>query len=124
VQIDSNGKEISVKLIKQTFFKVDEIIYEQICFQGTKYTQVTGIFERNEVEIRNKMYSVLRVCFYKKDWSRIFKDDMLSITSLVIYGIAMAMSIWELYMQRSKIEQVLLLANNFISFNSFDFPFI
>lgn len=106
VAIDSNAKEISIKLIKQKFFKGDEIIYEQISFKGTKYAQVKGVFEWNEVEIRDKIYSVLRISFYKKDGSRVFKDDMLLITSLLIDDIAMAMSIWELYMQRSKIESV------------------
>lgn len=104
--IDDKGVEKAVKLAKQRFFKGDEIVFEQISFRGKKYAQAKGTFEWNEAEIKGKMYSVLRVAFYQKSGKRVFKDDMLIITSLTINDLVMAQLVWELYMQRSKIENV------------------
>jgi hypothetical protein len=106
LQLDENGQERAVKLVKQQFFKGEEKVYSNITFRGTKYTDAKGVFEWNEVKIKEKTYSVLKVSFYKKNGHRIFKDDMLLITSMFIDDIQMAMTIWELYMQRAKIEGV------------------
>ena len=106
LQVTREGKVQPVKLIRQTFTKGDEQAYQQIIFKGRTYKNATGVFEWNEVRIGSQVCSVLRVRFYKKDGSRIFKDDMLLITSMYIADVKMACTIWELYMQRSKAEAV------------------
>jgi hypothetical protein len=104
--LDENGKEKAVKLIKQRFVKSDEKVYDKIKFRGKTYLGATGVFEWNEVKIKERTYSVLRVSFYKKNGKKIFKDDMLLITSMTIDCFKMANTVWELYMQRAKIEGV------------------
>lgn len=104
--LDENGKERAVKLIRQKFYKGDEVFYSKIKFRGKTYKDAKGVFEWNTASIKGKVYSILRVCFYRKDGKKIFKDDMLLITSMSIDSIYMANTIWELYMQRGKIEAV------------------
>lgn len=104
--LDEKGKERAVKLIRQKFYKGDEVSYSKIKFGGKTYKEATGVFEWNTALIKGNTYSILRVCFYKKDGKKIFKDDMLLITSMSIDSIYMANTIWELYMQRGKIEAV------------------
>lgn len=106
LQLDENGKEKAIKLVKQQFFKGEEKVYSKITFRGKKYKDAKGVFEWNEAKIKEKTYSILKVSFYEKNGTRIFKDDMLLITSMFIDDIQMAMTIWELYMQRTKIESV------------------
>jgi hypothetical protein len=106
VFIDEKGKEKAIKLVHQRFFKGEEVRFEQISFKNKSYKNALGVFEWNEVEIKGKMYSVLRVAFYQKSGQRVFKDDMIIITSLTINDLTMARLIWELYMQRTKIEAV------------------
>ena len=104
--LDENGKEKAVKLMKQHFVKADEKLYDKIKFKGKTYLEAKGVFEWNQVKIKERVYSVLRVSFYKRNGKKIFKDDMLLITSMAIESFKMANVVWELYMQRAKIESV------------------
>jgi len=106
IYVDEQGKERAVKLIRQKFYKGEDVHYSKIKFRGKTYSEAKGVFEWNTAIINGKTYSILRVCFYKKNGKKIFKDDMLLITSMSIDNIYMANTIWELYMQRGKIEAV------------------
>ncbi|MCC7222244.1 MAG: hypothetical protein IT273_00845 [Chitinophagales bacterium] len=86
--------------------KGDEVMYDRISFKKKTYKNVKGTFEWNTVEINGNIYSVLRATFYQSNGKKIFSDDILLLTSLMITGLEMAKLIWEIYMQRMAIESV------------------
>lgn len=104
--LDDKGKERAVRLIRQNYRHGEDVYYDRIKFRNKVYKKVRGVFEWNTLELNGNIYSVLRVGFYKQNSQAIFKDPMLLITSLSIDSIYMANSVWELYMQRGKIEAV------------------
>jgi hypothetical protein len=106
VYMTENSAEKAIKLKDQFFMKGEDLPYKKISFKERIYLQAKGVFQWDNVEIAEKTYSVLRVEFYQRNGVKIFKDPMLLLTSLNINNLAMAQMVWELYMQRMKIESV------------------
>jgi hypothetical protein len=106
VYFTDKSEQKSVKLKDQFFIKGEELAYKKICFRERIYLEAKGVFQWDSIEIDGKSYSVLRVGFYQRNGMKIFKDEMILLTSLDIDGIEMAKMVWELYMQRMKIEAV------------------
>lgn len=106
VILDEDGNEKPIRLLKEQFMQGDEVAYSSIKFKQKTYQNCKGVFEWNKIELDKNVYSVLRVSLYQQNGSRVFKEDMLIITSFEIEDIKMAQLIWELYMKRSKIESV------------------
>ena len=106
VYITENSLEKAIKLKDYFFMKGEELAYKKISFRERIYLNAKGVFEWDNVEIEGKTYSVLRVAFYQRNGVKIFKDHMLLLTSLHINNLVMAQMVWELYMQRMKIETV------------------
>lgn len=106
IQLDEQGKERCLTLLKEQMMQGQEQCYEKIRFKKRVYSQAKGVFEWTRVEIADKQYSVVRVSFYARNGSRIFKEPMLLLTNLQVDDLPMAQLVFEQYMQRSKIEAV------------------
>lgn len=106
LQVDDQGKARSISLARQQFMQGQEQCYEKIRFKKQLYPQAKGVFEWGRVEIAAKQYSLVRVSFYARNGSRVFKEPMLLLTNLQVEELLMAQLVFEQYMQRSKIEAV------------------
>ena len=106
LQMCSNGKEKKVKLRQQQFFQGEEVFYQKMTLQGKTYQDAKGVFEWNEVEIKGKVYSVVKIRFFDRNGRNIFKNPMLLITNMQVDQLQMAQMVFELYCKRAKIEGV------------------
>lgn len=106
LRLNQQGKEKSIPLAKERFLQGQEQQYEKISFKKRVFQQAKGVFEWSRVEIADKVYSALRISFYARNGSRIFKEPMLLVTNLQVDDFLMAQLVFEQYMQRGKIEAV------------------
>lgn len=106
LQVCSKGKEKNIKLRHQQFFQGDEVRYQKMTLQGKTYQDAKGVFEWNEVEIKGRMYSVVKIRFFDRAGRNIFKNPMLLITNMQVDQLQMAQMVFELYCKRAKIEGV------------------
>ena len=67
LQMCSNGKEKKVKLRHQQFFQGEEVFYQKMTLQGKTYQDAKGVFEWNEVEIKGRIYSVVKIRFFDRN---------------------------------------------------------
>ncbi len=102
--VDDKNKEIRVKLSTKVFDNKEEIIYTKVHFQKKVYQNAKGVFEWDTVVIQDKLYHVVRVSFYSRDGNKIFKDPMLLISNYIVFNLEMARYVYELYLQRPRIE--------------------
>ncbi|EAY24679.1 hypothetical protein M23134_02546 [Microscilla marina ATCC 23134] len=106
LQVCSSGKEKNIKLRHQQFFQGDEVHYQKMTLQGKTYQDAKGVFEWNEVEIKGRIYSVVKIRFFDRAGRNIFKNPMLLITNMQVDQLQMAQMVFELYCKRAKIEGV------------------
>ena len=106
LQVCSSGKEKNIKLRHQQFFQGDEVHYQKMTLQGKTYQDAKGVFEWNEVEIKGRVYSVVKIRFFDRAGRNIFKNPMLLITNMQVDQLQMAQMVFELYCKRAKIEGV------------------
>ena len=102
-EIDHEGKERRIKLIKQISPYVDERHYQKIMIKNKVYQDVRCLLEWG-----NKLgkYGVVKVQLIKRDGNPIFKQPMLLLTNYEIKDKDQAFDICRMYLKRSKIEGV------------------
>jgi len=104
--INDKGNEVAIKLTKKQFLNGYEKQYDRIGFKGKIYTNVKGVFEWTKLELNNQIYHVVRITMYRSNGQRLFKQPMLLITNMEVNNRFVAELTFELYMNRSKIENV------------------
>ncbi len=102
--LNEKGKEIFQKLIDKSFENQREMVYDKVCFQDKVYQNAKGIFEWDTVVIAQRLYQVVRVRFYSSEGRKIFKDPMLLICNYIVNDFEMAQYVYQLYLQRPRIE--------------------
>lgn len=117
--INDKGKEVFVKLTALQCFEGFEKQYDKIGFKGRIYTNVKGVFEWTQLELRGTIYHVLRVRMYRSNGNKLFKQPMLLITNMEINNYSIAELTFELYMNRSKIEGVFKFCKNELGWERF-----
>ena len=105
-ELDEFGKEKQIKLSKQFFMNGFEKSYQKIKFKSKVYQDVKGVFEYSPISIEDKPYHLVRVSFYTRKGHRVFKEPMLLITNMVVDNEQITELVYEMYLQRSKIEAV------------------
>jgi hypothetical protein len=102
--LDEKGTEIFLKLHNKVFENKQEKIYPKVHFQKKVYQDAKGIFEWDTVVIQGQLYQVVRVSFFSRDGKKIFKDPMLLICNYIVSNFEIARYVYELYLQRPRIE--------------------
>jgi hypothetical protein len=98
--------QIEQKLSKQAFKYQFERDYQKVSFKGKVYQDAKAVFEYTPVCVDEKWYSAVRVSFFDRNGKTIFKNPMLLITNLEVNSDALALLVYEMYLQRSAIEGV------------------
>ncbi len=117
--LNEKGKETFLKLYSKVFENKREAVYSKVCFQKKVYQDAKGIFEWDTVVIENKLYQVARISFYSRDGQKIFKDPMLLICNYIISNFEMAQYVYELYLQRTRIEGVFKFLKEVLGWETF-----
>jgi hypothetical protein len=102
-EIDSEGKERRIKLIKQESPYKDERHYQKIMIKNKVYQDIRCVLEWG-----NKLsnYFIVKVQLIKRDGTPIFKQPMLLIVNYEVQNKEQAFDIYRIYLKRSKIEGV------------------
>ena len=98
--------KIEQKLAKQSFNNEFERDYQKVSFKGKVYQDAKAVFAYTSICINDKWYSAVRVTFFDRKGGAVFKNPMLLITNLEVNSDALALLVYELYLQRSAIEGV------------------
>lgn len=116
---EKKQKEMFVKWGEVRFAHRTEKTYEKVCFKKKVYIKPSAIFEWDTMPIKNKTYSIVRVRFYDNQGKLIFKDPMLIITNYEVNDAKMAQFVYQLYLQRSKIEGVFKFLKDVLGWETF-----
>ena len=102
-EIDHEGKERRIKLIKQASPYIDVRHYQKIMIKNKVYHDVKCLLEWG-----NKLgkYGVVKVQLIKRDGAPIFKQPMLLLCNYEIKDKEQAFGVYRMYLKRSKIEGV------------------
>ena len=102
-EIDHEGKERRIKLIKQSSPYIDVRHYQKVMIKNKVYHDVKCLLEWG-----NKLgkYGVVKVQLIKRDGAPIFKQPMLLLCNYEIKDKEQAFGVYRMYLKRSKIEGV------------------
>ncbi len=115
------------KTQKEKFLKWSEIdlgnraekCYEKVAFKKRVYVKPKALFEWDNIVIENRLYCIVRVRFYTYDGQPIFKEPMFIITNYQVNDAQMAQFVYQLYLQRSKIEGVFKFLKDVLGWETF-----
>jgi len=102
--INDKGKEVFLKLASKTFENIEKVNYSKVCFRDKAYKNATGVFEWDTTKIKNELYNVQKVRFVDEKNRKIFASPMLLISNYQLSDLEMVQYVYQLYMQRTKIE--------------------
>ena len=103
---EKKQKDMPIKWGIVQFAHRIEKTYEKVCFKKKVYVKPKAIFEWDTIVLKNRTYNIVRVRFYDNQGKPIFKEPMLLITNYQIDETTTAQFVYQLYLQRSKIEGV------------------
>lgn len=116
---EKTQKDKFLKWSELSFKNKGEKTYEKVCFKKRAYVKPRAVFEWEDIRIKDKTYYIVRVRFYTHDGQLIFKEPMLIITNYAINDTLMAQFVYELYLQRSKIEGVFKFLKGVLGWETF-----
>lgn len=96
-----------------------EKAYEKVCFKKRVYVKPKALFEWDNIVLGHRNYCIVRVRFYTHDGQAIFKEPMFLITNYCVNDAEMAQFIYQLYLQRSKIEGVFKFLKDVLGWETF-----
>jgi Transposase DDE domain len=112
-------KEMFVKLGVVSFAHRAEKTYEKVGFKKKVYVKPHAIFEWDRIEIHGRTYNLVRVRFFDCKGEPIFKEPMLIITNHEVTDVLQAQFVYQLYLQRSKIEGVFKFLKDVLGWETF-----
>lgn len=124
---NSPFQTLDEKTQKEKFLKWSEIAlgnraekcYEKVAFKKRVYVKPRALFEWDNIVIENRLYCIVRVRFYTYDGQPIFKEPMFIITNHEVNDAQMAQFVYQLYLQRSKIEGVFKFLKDVLGWETF-----
>ena len=108
-------KKLKNKTYKNSFKKY----YDNLTFKGKYYQDAVGNFEYEEIIIEGNKYFIVKVSFYTRNKTAIFKDPMLLITNYNVITDDIAEEIYKKYLMRSKIESVFKFLKDVLGWEEF-----
>lgn len=112
-------KDKPLKWADLSFGNRGEKNYQKVCFKKRVYIKPRAVFEWEHIVIQGRLYSMIRVRFYTHDGQSIFKEPMLIITNYSVNDALMAQFVYEMYLQRSKIEGVFKFLKGVLGWETF-----
>jgi hypothetical protein len=104
--INKEGKTVAVKLkdVPLTGKRVE--VLDKVRIKKKIYQQAKRVIEWGTLTLEGETYYVVRVTLVQRDGTPIFKQPMLLLTNHPVKTHQDALSIYRLYLMRSKIEEV------------------
>lgn len=116
---ETKQKEMFVKMGVVSFAHRAEKTYEKVCFKKKVYVKPHAIFEWDTIVINNHTYNIVRVRFFDCKGVPIFKEPMLIITNHDVTDVIQAQFVYQLYLQRGKIEGVFKFLKDVLGWETF-----
>jgi Transposase DDE domain len=116
---ETKQKEMFVKMGVVSFAHRAEKTYEKVHFNKKVYVKPHAIFEWDTICIHNCTYNIVRVRFFDCKGVPIFKEPMLIITNHEVKDVITAQFVYQLYLQRSKIEGVFKFLKEVLGWETF-----
>jgi len=108
-----------IKLIDSEFENKKVYLIEKMTMKGKCYQHAKSLIEWQEIEINEKKYRAVRVTLFRRDGTKIHKEPMLLITSLLVRSYLEAKEIYQIYLLRSKIEAVFKFLKDVLGWEEF-----
>ena len=113
------GKESAVKLKDVPLIGSQTDVLDKVRCKKKVYQQAKRILEWGTLVLDDEIYHVVRVTLQKRDGTPIFKQPMLLLTNHPVTTAADALSIYRIYLMRSKIEDVFKFVKNALGWEQF-----
>lgn len=117
--VNEEGNEIAVKLKDAPLNGKQVEILDKVRLKKKVYQQVKRVIEWGEFACDGELYSVVRVTLLKRDGTPVFKQPMLLLTNHSVESYQDALSIYRIYLMRSKIEEVFKFVKNALGWEQF-----
>ena len=118
-RINEKGQEYAVKLKDVDLTGKQTDILDNVRIRKKVYQQVKRIIEWGTLVLEGETYHVVRVTLLKRNGTPIFKQPMLLLTNHTIADAQEALSIYRIYLMRSKIEEVFKFVKNAVGWEEF-----
>jgi len=117
--INEKGNVYTVKLkdVGLTGKQID--ILDKVRIKKKVHQQVKRIIEWGILVLEGEIYYVVRVTLLKRDGTPLFKQPMLLLTNHAVTNGQAALSIYRIYLMRSKIEDVFKFVKNAVGWEEF-----
>jgi hypothetical protein len=116
---EAKQKDMFVKMGIVAFAHRAEKTYEKVGFKKKVYVNPRAIFEWDTLCIHGKTYNIVRVRFFDHQGTPIFKEPLLIITNYDVTDVISAQFVYQLYLQRSKIEGVFKFLKDVLGWETF-----
>lgn len=114
-----NGKAYAVKLKDALLSEKRVDILDKVRIKQKTYQQAKRVIEWGALVLEGETYHVVRVTLRKRDGTPIFKQPMLLLTNHPVTSGQEALSIYRIYLMRSKIEEVFKFVKNAVGWEEF-----
>jgi DDE family transposase len=117
--VNEEGKTVAVKLKDAALSDKQVEILDKVRIKKKVYQQVKRVIEWGTLILEGETYYVVRVTLLKRDGRPIFKQPMLLLTNHPVEAQQEALSIYRLYLMRSKIEEVFKFVKSAVGWEQF-----
>ena len=117
--VDEEGQAYTVKLKDVPLSSKQVDILDKVRLKNKVYQQAKRIIEWGSLTLEGETYTVVRVTLLKRDDTPIFKQPMLLLTNSSSASQQQALSIYRIYLMRSKIEEVFKFVKNAVGWEEF-----
>jgi len=116
---NEKGKEINLKLQAKTFENEQELKFEKVRFKKKTYLEATAKYQWESILLSGKVYYAEKITFRGKKGEKIFKDPMMLITNYKVFDFEIAEYVYQIYLQRTKIEGVFKFLKDVLGWETF-----
>lgn len=116
---EEKQKSYPVKLINKQFDNSFEQRFEKLMHTGKCHQQVVARIEYERVWAGGKWRYAVKVRLFNREGKPLYKDAMLLITNIVVDNEQMALYVYKLYLQRSKLEGVFKFLKQYLGWEQF-----
>ncbi len=117
--VNKEGKAVAVKLKDVPLSDKRVEVLDNVRIKKKVYQQVKRVIEWGIFMLEGETYYVVRVTLLQRDGTPIFKQPMLLLTNHSVANYAEALSIYRVYLMRSKIEEVFKFVKSAVGWEQF-----
>ena len=114
-----SGKELNLKLQAKTFENQAEQIIDKVSFKKKTYFNAIAKFQWESIIFGDKIYWVEKIDFRSNKGEKIFKEPMMLISNYKLSNFQMVQYVYEIYLQRPKIEGVFKFLKDVLGWETF-----